>query len=166
MVVNEGLEAAQPEDTLPESGSATVEATPVPAQTDPAVPGPSWLRLAYSFEFLIALLATFTLWSEIGGQGHLDLMPWYIKFVCGLSTAWFSVRFTAGLVEERRAWNSRSARWFAGLVAIAIVMGAITYYYHLQEAQDQSDTDDTTATSVKVVDPPGAFYRTSDRTSR
>lgn len=166
MVVNEEVEVARPEEALAESGTTAAEETPVRSQTVPAAPGPSWLRLAYSFEFLIALLAIFTLWSEIGGQGHLDLLPWYIKLVCGLGMAWCSIRFTAGLVEEPRAWNSRSARWFTGMVAIAIVMAGITYYYHLHEALDQPDTDDTTATSVKVAGPPSGFSRTSDRTSR
>src|ERR1700682_4564416 len=102
MVVNEGLEVAKPEETLPGYGTTVAEQTPAPSQNIPAVPGPSWLRLAYSFEFLIALIAIFTLWSEIGGQGHLDLLPWYVKLVCGLAMAWCSIRFTAGLVEEQR----------------------------------------------------------------
>ena len=40
---------------------------------------PAWLRLAYAFEFMIALLVAVVLWTQAGGQGHLDLMPWYIK---------------------------------------------------------------------------------------
>ena len=165
MVVNEGLEVAPPEPQ-PESGTIIAGEAPVPSRKIPVASGPSWLRLAYSFEFLIALLVIFRLWSEIGGQGHLDLMPWYIKLVCGVSLACCCIRFTAGLVEEPRTWNSRSARWLGGLIVIAMVMGGITYYYHLHEAQDDQDTDDNTATSVKVADPPSGFYRTSDRTSR
>src|ERR1700733_11222088 len=164
MVVNEGLEVAKPAEPLPESTTITVVEAP-PPQNIPAAPGPSWLRLAYCFEFLIALFVIFTLWSEIGGQGHLDLMPWYIKLVCGVSMACCCLRFTAGIVEEPRAWNSRSARWLAGLILIAMVMGGITYFYHLREAQEDQDTDNNTATSVQVADPPSGFYRTSDRTS-
>jgi hypothetical protein len=167
MVVNEGLEVAKPAEPLPASGTVAAGEIPAPPQKVPAAPGPSWLRLAYSFEFLIALLVIFTLWSEIGGQGHLDLMPWYLKLVCGLAMACCCIRFTAGLVEEPKAWNFRSARWLAGLIGVAIVMGGITYYYHLHEAQDDQDTDDNnTATSVKVADPSSVFTRTSDRTSR
>jgi hypothetical protein len=166
MVVNEGLEVAKPEETLPESETTLAEETPAPSHKVPAEPTPSWLRLAYSFEFLIALIAIFTLWSEIGGQGHLDLLPWYIKLVCGVAMAWCSIRFTAGLVEQQRVWNSRSVRWFTGLIAIAIVMAGITYYYHLHETPDQPDSDENTATSVKVADPPSGFSRTSDRTNR
>ena len=182
MVANEGLETAKAQAVLPESGTATlpVSATAAPPESEtaskdtsaplpnvPPVTAPSWLRLAYSFEFLIALLAIFTLWSEIGGQGHLDLMPWYIKLACGLAMSWCCIRFTAGMVEERKAWNSRSVRWFIGLVGIAIIMAGVTYYYHLQEAPEQPDTDDNnTATSVKVSEPPGDFSRTSDQISR
>ena len=35
-----------------------------------------YLRLAYATQFLIAVIAVFTLWSQVGGQSHLDLMPW------------------------------------------------------------------------------------------
>ncbi len=165
--MNEGLEVAQPPEPLPESGTNIAAGAPAPPRKVPPEHGPAWLRLAYSFEFLIALLVIFTLWSEIGGQGHLDLMPWYIKLVCGVSMACCCIRFTAGLVEEPRAWNFRSARWLGGLIAIAIVMSGITYYYHLHEAQDDQDSDDNnTATSVKVADPQNGFTRTSDRTSR
>ena len=162
MVVNEGLEVAKPEEVAAEP-HATDASGPAPAAT---WQGPSWLRLAYSFEFLIALLTVFTFWGEVGGQSHLDMMPWYLKLACGLGMAWCSVRFTAGLVEEQKAWNRRSARWFSGLILIATIMAGITYYYHLQEAQDQQDSDDTTATSVKVAAPAGGFSRTSDRTIR
>jgi len=165
MVANQGLELGKPAETLPEAGTTAVEETPAQSPTVPPR-APSWLRLAYSFEFLIALLVIFTLWSEIGGQGHLDMMPWYIKLACGMAMAWCCIRFTAGLVEEHRAWNFRSARWLSGMIVIAVIMGGITYYYHLHEAQDDQDNDDNTATSVKVADPPGGFSRTSDRTNR
>ena len=166
MVVNEGLEVPKPADALPEPGPVAVARAPVQTPTVPPAPNPSWLRLAYCFEFLIAMLTIFTLWSEIGGQGHLDLMPWYTKLACGFAMAWSFVRFTAGLVEEPKAWNARSARWFSGVILVAMLMGVITYYYHSHEEQDQPDTDDSSATSVKVAAPPGGFYRISDRTNR
>ena len=165
-MANEGLDVAKPDQTLPQTVPNPGDDTPTPSLTIAPVPGPSWLRLAYCFEFLIAMLTIFTLWSEIGGQGHLDLMPWYTKLACGLAMASCTIGFTAGLVEGARPWNSRSARWFSGLLAVAIVMGVITYYYHLHEAVDQPDSDDTTATSVRVTGPRTAFTRTSDGTNR
>jgi len=49
---------------------------------------------------------------------------------------------------------------FAG-VALAMMLRSLGV-----QAQDDQNTDDNTATSVKVADPPSGFYRTSDRTSR
>ena len=40
---------------------------------------PYWSRLAFVTEFLVALVAILELWSQVGGQSHLDLMPWYTK---------------------------------------------------------------------------------------
>ncbi len=162
MVVNEGLEVGKPVETL--AAPATV-AAPEPAPV-PTWKSQSWLRLAYVFEFLIALIATFILWSEVGGQGHLDLIPWYTKLTLGLAMAWSSVRFTAGFAEEQQAWNSRTRRWFSGLIVVGLLMAGITFYYHLHEAPDQPDTDETTATSVTLETPGMTLSRTSDRTGR
>src|ERR1700733_5498218 len=147
--VSEGLEtpAARPslpmaEPSLPVS-SVLVEA-PAPS---PYSLNPSWLRLAYALEFFVAVIAIISLWSEIGGEGHLDLMPWYTKLGCILGLAWCCVRFTAGLVEQQKLWTQRTVAWFAGILLFCIAMGAITYYYHLHEEPDDGD-DDTTAAVV------------------
>jgi hypothetical protein len=145
--VNEGLQEPKIEEALAE---LPPEAAPEEAPPAPVWTGPAWLRLAYAFEFLIALIAIFTLWSQVGGQGHMDLLPWYIKLACALSLAWCSVRFTAGIVENPKAWNQHSVVWFIGMIIVAIAMGGITFYYHLHEVPDETDTDDTTQTSVSV----------------
>jgi hypothetical protein len=165
MVVNEGFEVAKPDETLPEPVTNAAEETPAPQQQAPVALGPSWLRLAYAFEFLVALIATFVLWGEVGGQGHLDLIPWYTKLVLGLGMTWSAVRFTAGLTEEQHAWNTRTRRWLTALIVIGVAMGGITYYYHLHEAPDQPDSDETTATSVSFAVPRPALSPNSDRTS-
>ena len=116
----------------------------------------SWLRLAYAVEFLVALLAILNVWSEVGGQGHLDLMPWYIKFACIFGLAWCSVRFTAGMVEQSTVWTRRTIAWFAGILLFGIAMGGITYYYHLHE-EPQDDDEDTTAASIRMT-TPGVFH--------
>ena len=111
--------------------------------------GPSWLRLAYVFEFLIGLLAIITLWSEVGGESHLDLIPWYIKLACILGLDWCLVRFTAGVVEQPKVWSPRTLRWFACILLLTAAMGGITYYYHLHEPRDDDQNDeDTTAAAV------------------
>jgi hypothetical protein len=122
------------------------EAAPQPHARvpNPALSPAGWLRLAYAFEYLIAVLTIFTVWSEIGGQGHLDLVPWYTKLACVLGLAWCCIRFTAGMVEHSRAWNRHSIGWFLGLIFLAVAMGSITYYYHLHE-EPSDDANDTTA---------------------
>ena len=66
------------------------------------------LRLAYATQFLIALVAVFVLWSEVGGQVHLDLMPWYLKLGLGAGAAFAAVKATSAAVSREYAWNSRT----------------------------------------------------------
>ena len=145
--MNERLEEPRTEEALPEHAT---NAVPEETAGAPAWDGPSWLRMAYALEFLLALIAIFTVWSEVGGQGHMDLLPWYIKLGCSLSLAWCSVRFTAAIVEHEKAWNQHTAVWFIGMIVVAIGMGGITYYYHLHEVPDEPDTEDTTSTSITL----------------
>jgi hypothetical protein len=42
---------------------------------------PNLVRLAYMLELLVAWIAYLQLWVQVGGQGHLDLMPWPVKLV-------------------------------------------------------------------------------------
>ena len=124
-----------------------------PAQKPQDVRTISWLRLGYSFVFLLSILAIFTFWSEVGGQGHLDLMPWYTKMICVLISAWCCVRLTAAVVEEPSVWNRRTVVWLAGLILITFTMAAITYYYHLHEETNQQDSDENTATAMTPKSP-------------
>ena len=61
------------------------------------------LRLAYATQFLIAVIAVFMLWSQVGGQGHLDLMPWYLKLALGAGAAFAVVKATMAAVAGDRA---------------------------------------------------------------
>jgi hypothetical protein len=58
------------------------------------------------------------------------------------------VRFTAGMVEQPKAWNRHTLLWFTGILLMAVIMGGIVYYYHLHEATDETDTEDSTASFV------------------
>ena len=141
------------------AATAADEALPIAREPEPlssARQALSWLRLAYSFEFLFALLTILTLWSEVGGQSHLDMMPWYTKLICLIASAWCCVRFTAGLVEERNAWNRRTVGWLLALILVAVAMGAITYYYHLHEDTDGPDSVDATSTAMNFTKFPTA----------
>lgn len=148
------------------NGSEVDEELEAAAEASPPLvaAGPAWLRLAYALEFLIALVAIISLWSEIGGEGHLELMPWYIKLGCIVGLAWCSVRFTAGIVEQQRIWTRRTLGWFTGILLFCIAMGGITYYYHLHEEQDDED-EDTTAAAVNISNRGTFFYHASSRNS-
>jgi hypothetical protein len=156
--VSERLEAPMAEESQPEL-SLLGEGSPAAVSLNPS--RPSFLRLAYAVEFLIALIAIISLWSEVGG-GHLDLMPWHIKLGCILGLAWCCVRFTASLVEQPRVWTGRAIGWFAGILLFCLLMGGITYYYHLHEEQDNGD-EDTTAAAVNISSLGTLFYDASKR---
>ena len=102
-------------------------------------------RLFYALEFLIALIATYTMWSEVGGQYHLDLMAWYWKLFLGLGIAFAAVRATMAAASQQRAWNGRTLRWVSVILALALACGAVTYYYHLTEPPPDDDDSTTPA---------------------
>jgi magnesium-transporting ATPase (P-type) len=110
--------------------------------------------MAYVFEFWIALIAIFTVWSQVGGQGHLDLIAWFIKLPCVLALAWSAVRMTSAMVENPRAWNRGTVKWFLAVLALCLLAIGITYWYHLHEVPDEPDTDQNSATTVhnRVLD--------------
>ena|SRR5436190_18511286 len=112
------------------------------------------LRLAYSALFLIALIAVFVVWSQVGGQGHVDLLPWYVKLALGVATALSVVRATASAVAGERAWNGHTLRWFGLTLALGIVCGLATYYAHMyMEETDESDQGTDTTVSALVAHP-------------
>jgi hypothetical protein len=162
--ISEQSASVSSEDGRPEL--SVVEASSValsPFALSPSPSNPLWLRLAYALEFLVALIAIVSMWSEIGGEAHLDLMPWYIKLSCIVGLAWCSVRFTAGLVENPSVWSSRTIGWLIGILLFCLLMGGITYYYHLHEEPDEGD-DDSTATSVNINQLGTSFYHGRERT--
>jgi cytochrome c biogenesis factor len=101
------------------------------------------LRIAYVCEFLLALLAISVVWGQVGGQDHLDLMPWYDKIVLIFALALVTVVGTVAAVSRERAWNGIAIVCLAMALLILCAMGAVTYYYHVHEDQDQN-TDNTT----------------------
>ena len=100
-------------------------------------------------EFLVALVAIFETWSMVGGQSHLDLMPWYIKLLFVLGLAIVTVMGSAAAVSHERGWNAKTVTCVLLALMIATGMGAATYYYHLHENDDQaSGADDNSITQV------------------
>ena len=112
---------------------------------------PRLLRLVYAFEFLIALVAIFTVWSEVGGQAALDLMHWGWKLGLSIALALSFVLYTSEIVSEESLWTSRTARWMALIIVIFLAMGAVTYYYGLEAETGDSDETGT----ISLLRTPG-----------
>ena len=100
---------------------------------------PFLLRLAYISEFFVVLIAVLMGWSQIGGQSHLDLMPWYDKLVLSVSLSLVVVLGTVAAVRQDKAWNFKSVTCLIAALLIACGMAAVTYYYHVHEDDDDDD---------------------------
>jgi hypothetical protein len=102
------------------------------------------LRLAYTTQFLIALIAVFFTWEEVGGPYHLDLLPWWVKLVLGTGVAYTMVRATASSVAGETAWNRATLRWCAATLLLAAGCVVANYYSNLYgEASEEDDGGDT-----------------------
>lgn len=102
---------------------------------------PYWSRLAFVTEFLVALVAILEVWSEVGGQNHLDLMAWYAKLSLSLGLALVTVLGTMAAVSHERAWNAKTIACVLLAVLLAGAMAAATYYIHVHENDDSGDSD-------------------------
>ena len=112
---------------------------------------PRYLRPLLIFEFLIALQVTFTCWSEIGGQYHLDLMFWPWKMGLSAAISYLVVLISVDLVKENGAFSKR-ARVYATLLLLAIATaGIVTYYYHLNEPTDEDQPEDQQTTITRTA---------------
>jgi hypothetical protein len=110
---------------------------------------PRFLRIVYIAEFLLALIAVYAVWSEVGGQGHLDQMAWYLKLPIGVLMAYAIVRATSAAVSDDRAWNNRTLRWTGILVLLTALAGAITYFTHIYESGDDDNEAQTTTSMIR-----------------
>ena len=94
---------------------------------------PFLLRLAYKSELLLALIAYQILWVQVGGQGHLDLMPWYTKLGLVFGLALVTVMGTAAAVSHSRVANAKTMSCFVLALVLLGGMAWATYYQHLHE---------------------------------
>jgi hypothetical protein len=114
------------------------------------------LRLAYSTQFLIALIAVFVLWSQVGGQSHLELMPWYLKLGLGAGAAFATVKATAAAVAQKdRPWSGPTLKWVGIVLALLVGCGMASYYYHLYGETDESDEGGSQTSSLLRTPLPG-----------
>lgn len=91
-------------------------------------------------------MASLTLWSQCGGQYHLDLMPWYWKLTVPVAAAYAFTRLTMNWASSAPVKRT-IAIWLLALAALIVGAGTLTYYYHLYEPQDgDENTDETTVT--------------------
>jgi hypothetical protein len=99
-----------------------------------------FLRVLYALEFLLALIAIYTVWSQVGGQGHLDQMDWRWKLALGVGIAYAAVKATAAAVSNARAWNAGSLRWLSVVLALTAAAAFVTYYYHAYEPLEEEES--------------------------
>lgn len=121
------------------------------------------LRLAYATQFLIAVIAIYVLWSQVGGQSHLDLMPWYVKLGLGAGAALAAVKATVAAVSQENAWNGRTLKWFGILLVLLLGCGLASYYCHLYlEDNGEDQSGDNTAVGWVVPGGTSPSSRASD----
>jgi hypothetical protein len=105
----------------------------------------SLLRPFLILEFLVAIDAVYTLWSEVGGQVHLDLMFWPWKLVLGVGAAALITLITGQLARNDGRLTRRALMFCSLLIALVLTAGVVTYYYHLNEPTEQDDDSDEDA---------------------
>ena len=110
---------------------------------------PNLLRLAYISEFLLALVAITEVWTEVGGPGHLDLIPWYTKLSLTTGLALMIAMGTVSAVAHQRAWNAKTLACLMAAVILIGVMAGSTYYAHLHENDDTDNEPETSVTRLQ-----------------
>jgi hypothetical protein len=115
------------------------------------------LRPFIIVEFLIAIQAVFTFWSEVGGQYHLDLMFWPWKFGLSIAASGLIVAITSSLVQNNGAITRLALTLCSFLILVVVVAGMVTYFYHLNEPPEQDDqTDEAPARISQTLPLPRA----------
>jgi hypothetical protein len=111
------------------------------------------LRLAYIALFLVALIAVFVCWSQIGWQGHLDMLPWHVKLFLGVASAFACTKAAAAAVEGAKAWNRGTIAWSGVLLALLIACGLAAYWAHVYLEDDESydEGDESAPASIAPV---------------
>lgn len=128
------------------------------------------VRLAYTTQFLIALITVFVVWDEVGGPYHLDYMPWWLKFGLGAGVAFTIVRATSAAVAGVSAWNVGTVKWCAAMLVLMAGCAIANYYCDLYgQEDDQQDGANTSLASQPAHEqlrPKSALYWTPARRSR
>ena len=115
------------------------------------------LRLAYVTQFMIAVIAVYVLWSQVGGQSHLDLMPWHVKLGLGGGVALAAVRATMCAVAEKAAWNGGTVKWFGIMLALMAGCGLASYYFHVYGESEDEQQEEPLTSRVSGTPSPQPF---------
>ena len=113
------------------------------------------LRPFLIVEFLIAIPAVFSLWSEVGGQYHLELMFWPWKLGLALAAAGLIVAATANIIQHDGEITRRAILFGSLLIVTFAVAGIVTYYYHLNEPVDQDEDQGDDPPKISLLRPSG-----------
>lgn len=111
---------------------------------------PRPLRIAYALEFLLALIAFFECWSQVGGQAPLDLMPWWLKLTFATLFSFSVVKATAAAVRNQPFPALAVIRWGLVLLLVLVAIAFTTYYFFLNEPSEDDSGDDQVTTSLIV----------------
>lgn len=109
------------------------------------------LRPLLIVEFLIALEAIYTMWSEVGGQYHLDLMFWPWKFGLSITASLLIVAITGNLVQNNGAITRYALTLCSFLIVVIVVAGIVTWFYHLNEPPNPDDQSDDEPAKVSLM---------------
>jgi hypothetical protein len=109
------------------------------------------LRPLLIVEFLIAIQAIFTLWSQVGGQYHLDLMFWPWKLGLSMAAAGLIVAITANVARNEGQITRRALLFCSFLIAVLLAAGVVTYYYHVNEPADQDEDQDDSPVKISRI---------------
>lgn len=108
------------------------------------------LRLAYATQFLIALIAVYVFWSQVGGQSHFEALPWYTTAGLIVGASFAAVKATAEAVSHESAWNPGTLKWCAILAMLIVGCGMASLYSHNYLESDEPAEDETITSSLKT----------------
>jgi hypothetical protein len=85
----------------------------------------------------------FEVWSQVGGQTHLEALPWHIKLGLGAGVAFAAAKATAEAVSAERAWHRGTLKWCSILLGLLVGCGMASLYSHNFLENDQPAEEET-----------------------
>lgn len=104
--------------------------------------------------FLVAIQSILALWSQVGGQYHLDLMYWPWKLGLTLTAAALVTAIGAEAGRTTRLFTRRTLLYFSCLIGVMLIAGVVTFYYHQNEPAEE-DSDEGTTYTTRLSTRPG-----------